>query len=277
MGNIKKEYAGEEVSAFFPLWPVYAPYRIYKIETAELIHNPDDRIEEIKGFTVRHRKEYIRYGTGNWVIQGQLEAYRKVWEAEGALVEGVKFINPAEELGLLNTFRKIDIDCHDSILSFVNRYGLLGTGFKESRSWITAQIPEVSFGIESEKLFDFQLAAQTLQETYALRKGGGDKAVLLRKLRHNLAGVTEYPQQDKEGNIIPGKRGQTLLDYIWLHFYNLVLGNGWRECAYCGNLFEKAHGHSKYCTDCKEPGQTPPWIKLQRQQQKGGKNSDANP
>jgi hypothetical protein len=266
---LKTHEEGSEMEMFYSLWPVYAPYHIYEIQVSELVHNHDDitEIDEKSGFRLRHCKEWITYRTGEWMIQGQSSAYRKVWESEGTQPEGVRFISPTKEFGLLKDFLSIDIYCNESILGFVNRYGLLGISFKNSPSWITAQMPAVSFGVEDENLEDFQAAVQTLQETYNLWKPGKDTATVLRKLRHHLAGVSEYPQIGSNGNIIPGERGQTLLDYIWLWFYKLVLGKDWRECAYCGNLFEKTHGHAKYCPECNMPGQTPPWIKLKRQQE----------
>lgn len=270
-GNVKKTYlAGLEAEAFSSLWPVYAPYEIYEIEETGLVRNLDDRIEIDKktGLKIRYCREFSTIKSGEWVIQGQKKDYWKVWTARGTKPEGVKFINPAEEMGLLKDFLSVDIKDTASILNFVNRYGLLGATIKvREHSVQTSSWAAVSPGVIAEDLWDFQLVTFDLQQTYKLWKSRKDTATVLERLCSGLSGITEYPQLNSNGDIAPGKRGKLLLHYIWLHFYNLVLGGDWRECAFCGNLFEMEHGHQRYCPDCRE-SPTPPGKKLRRQRER---------
>ncbi|MBT9156281.1 MAG: hypothetical protein DDT37_01266 [Firmicutes bacterium] len=230
-GNLKRFcQKGAGVDASAALWPVYAPYQV----TDEELFSEDYR------------------------------QARQVWEAEGELVDGVTFINPAKEMSLLHDFLAVDIWDNQSILAFVNRYGLLGISFRKSPLWIVSQVPVVSYGVEREDLHEFQCAAQTLKESYNLWESGENQPLLLRRFRHGLAGGAQYPQLNSYRRIVPGVRGLTLLDNIWLHFYNLAIGKDWFSCDWCGSLFEKEHGHNKYCPPCRELPTPPRHLKRRK-------------
>ncbi len=266
-GNSKWKYEeGIQFKVYFSSWPVYKPYKIYEKTTIKTIKSPDDRVsfDKKSGLQVRYVKKAIEEGTEKWIITGDHQQYWRVWKGETD--EGIEFINPMEEVSLFKDFRTIDIENNESILNFVNRYGLLGIDFLKSPVWITAQIPPKNFGVCEESLFEFQTAVLELQESYRLWKEKNFEK-LLPILRRQLAHVREYPQIDNKKGIIPGKAGFTLLSYIWLHFYTLVIGR-WAECKYCGNLFEMIHGNQKLCSICQETS-TPrvkAWRKKQKQQ-----------
>lgn len=213
------------------LWPVYAPYTIYE------------------------KKK------GEWVISGDTDNYHKVWSGE-VDVDGVQFIKPMAEMSLLSDFLAIDIDSHDDILSFVNRYGVLGVSFSKAPSWVVSQIPTTSYGVSDESLDDFQLEVAALQRAYGFREAG-DTDKVLRALQINLAGVREYPQAGENGTILPGKIGLNLISSIWLHFYNLAIGPKWRECKHCKALFEYTRKDQEYCPLCR--GLSTPRVKRYRQ------------
>ncbi|MCL6448259.1 MAG: hypothetical protein K6U04_08930 [Armatimonadetes bacterium] len=241
----------DEMDLFFSVWPVYAPYRIYKEKVSEQLKEDTEVLEDGK-FIVKRKGEIYERPTGKWLISGNREQYWRVWQQSSPTwqqdVKGIHFINPANERSLLKDVLKLNIKDHDSILGFVNRYGLLGVSFKESPQRNIAQMPPVNYGVCDEDLLDFQTAISGVQQSYKLWKEG-DRDHLLGKLRINLAGIREYPQINNEGRIVPGRAGLTLLDYIWLHFYKIVIGQ-YRECRDCGSVFEEIHGNQKLCPEC---------------------------
>lgn len=267
-GNIKKLNM-PATQAFVTQWPVYKPYKIYEKTHFKLVPTPNDRIvhDEKSGLSIRYCQDAVEIGTGEWVISGNYQKYWQVWEGN---YEEITFINPSEERKLLRDFLAIDVTNNESILQFVNRYGLLGIDFLQSPVWIVAQTPNPNFGVVEEDLLAFVAEVRCLQDVYKLWKTQKEDAFeeIVKVLQRKLFGIVEYPQL-KDGKIVPGKKGLCLLHYIWLQFYELVIGN-WSECKLCGNLFEKTHGLEKYCPECRMPGQTPPWKKLQRMKKRKG-------
>jgi len=235
-GNVKWTHKQRAVrDEALGLWPVYAPHTIYE------------------------KKK------GEWVISGDSHKYYKVWSGEMD-VDGVKFIKPMAEMSLLPDFLTIDIHSNDDILSFVNRYGLLGVSFNESPSWVISQIPATSYGEYEESLHKFQFEVAALQRAYNWWKAG-DNDKVLRALQVNLGGVREFPQAGENGRILPGKIGVNLISSIWLHFYNLVIGPKWRECKYCRALFEYAtRSDQEKCPVCQT--KSAPRMRKHRERQR---------
>jgi ribosomal protein S27AE len=253
-----------EGNLFITQWPVYAPYRIYEVTSSSQLKEDVEVLEDGQ-WVIKRKGEIYCEPTGSWLISGNQKQYRQVWEQDSPTwerdVKEIRFINQ-EEKALLKHALKIDTASHASILEFVNRYGLLGTSFRESPQWLIACVPPVSFGVYNEDLFEFQRAILEIQGCYKLwkeikagyetrlgKKEAEGRDVLLGRFRNNLVGIREYPQIDKHGMIVSGKAGQTLLDYIWLQFYEVITGKV-KECVYCGSVFKLSHDNRKLCPEC---------------------------